>query len=559
MGNSNGSLSDYFHTFRTKPGVQGGFVWEWLEHGIRQKTTDGREWFAYGGDFGDTPNDANFVCDGLVSADRHPHPAMWEHKHLAQPVAIELVAFNPEASAARIRIRNDQDFTTLGWLRGSWELLLDGELARQAKLPVLNLAPGESKEITLATGKLPAGAEAHINVWFVTGKDTLHARSGHEIAWQQLALTKIAAPAAAPAAAATATPAMSAPSRGNGRKSARASTEARVENLLARTSDTTPALLEETDDSLLLIAGGTAARFDRATSTLASLRIRGVEVLARAPLLEINRAATDNDGIKLWTNQDNKALGRWHKLGLLKNPLRHRPASSWKNTFNQSINPDGSITVTLAHDATARDRWADCKHTHRYTLRTDGTLVVDNDIVFSGADMIDLARAGIRLDLVPGYEAIAYFGRGPWENYNDRRASTLVGVYENTVTGEYVDYVMPQEHGHHTDVRWLELAPAATTAVTAGRAGKRAAAKLPALRIEAAPLLEFNATHYTVEDLYAAKHTHELAPRPETILYLDAAHRGLGTQSCGPDTLDRYKLNARRYSLRYTLGAGDQA
>ncbi|MDR1284412.1 MAG: DUF4981 domain-containing protein, partial [Opitutaceae bacterium] len=293
MGNSNGSLSDYFHLFRTKPGVQGGFIWEWLDHGIRQKTTDGRGWFAYGGDFGDTPNDANFVCDGLVSADRHPHPAMWEHKHLAQPVAIELAAFNAKTGATRIRIRNDQDFTTLGWLRGSWELLLDGKLAKQAPLPPLDLAPGESKEIPLALGKLPAGVEAHINIWFVTRKDTLHARRGHEIAWQQLALTGISAAADAPPPP---------PAGASLAKSASASVSASA-----------AVLAEETTDGLRLTAGDTTARFDRATGTLASLRIRGVEVLARAPLVEINRAATDNDGLKLWTGQDNKALGRWRK------------------------------------------------------------------------------------------------------------------------------------------------------------------------------------------------------------------------------------------------------
>jgi beta-galactosidase len=141
---------------------------------------------------------------------------------------------------------------------------------------------------------------------------------------------------------------------------------------------------------------------------------------------------------------------------------------------------------------------------------------------------------------VAGYENLAYFGRGPVENYNDRKAGSLVARYETTVTAEYVDYVMPQEHGHHTDVRWLEFSTARKT-------------KAPALRITAAPLLEFNATHYTAEDLYAARHATDLAPRAETIVYLDAAHRGLGTQSCGPDTLDRYKVNAKRYTFSYTL------
>jgi len=280
--------------------------------------------------------------------------------------------------------------------------------------------------------------------------------------------------------------------------------------------------------------------------------LRGVELLARAPLVELNRAATDNDGLKLWTGQDWKALGRWQKLGLIAAPLRHRPGK-----FEWKANRDGSVTVTLSHAASGRDKWTDCTHTHRYTLHADGRLVADNDIALAtGAGMTDLPRAGVRLDLVAGYENLAYFGRGPVENYCDRKAGSLIARYETTVTDEYVDYVMPQEHGHHTDVRWLELSPA-------GRGGERQRpgstparsrpSLLPSLRITAAPLFEFNASHYAAEDLYAAKHATDLAPRAETIVYLDAAHRGLGTQSCGPDALDRYKLTAKRYSLSYTL------
>ncbi|MFA6960877.1 MAG: glycoside hydrolase family 2 TIM barrel-domain containing protein [Opitutaceae bacterium] len=498
MGNSNGSLSDYFQLFRTKPGVQGGFIWEWLDHGIRQKTADGREFFAYGGDFGDTPNDANFVCDGLVSADRIPHPAMWEFKHLAQPVVVELVKGKP----GRIRIRNDHDFASLARLQGAWELLIDGVSAKTGKLPKLDLAPGASKDITIALGKLPAGTEAHLNVIWTTVADTTFAQRGHETAWSQLTLAQIP----------------------------KAKTQ--TSKNFAK-----PVLAEETVGGIILIAGDTAATFDRATSTLSSLRVCGVELLARAPLVELNRAATDNDGLKLWTGQDGKALGRWQKLGLITKPVDHQPGK-----FAYKANKDGSATVTLSHGASGREKWTDCTHTHRYTLHADGRLVVDNDIVFSGSDLTDLPRAGVRFDLVAGYENLAYFGRGPVENYADRKTGSLIARYKTTVTDEYVDYVMPQEHGHHTDVRWLELSSA--------RKGKT-----PALRITAATLFEFNASHYTAEDLYAAKHATDLAPRAETIVYLDAAHRGLGTQSCGPDTLERYKVNAKRYAFSYTLTA----
>jgi beta-galactosidase len=507
MGNSNGSLSDYFRLFKTRAGIQGGFIWEWLDHGLRKKTADGREFFAYGGDYGDTPNDANFVCDGLVSADRIPHPAMWEFKHLAQPVTVEVGTplRGVRSGSVRLRIRNDHDFTSLARLQGAWELLIDGVSAKTGKLPRLDLAPGASKDVTLALGKLPAGAEAHLNVTWTTVADTTFAKRGHETAWTQLALTLPRAPRLSPLASVN------------------------------------PVLTEETVGGLLLLAGDTAATFDRATSTLSSLRVRGVELLARAPLVELNRAATDNDGIKLWSGQDGKALGRWQKLGLIAKPIQHQPGA-----FSHKANKDGSVTVTLSHAASGRENWKDCTHTHRYTLHADGRLVVDNDIVFGSSDMTDVPRAGVRLDLVAGYENLAYFGRGPVENYADRKTGSLVARYETTVTDEYVDYVMPQEHGHHTDVRWLELSKVGTPL-----RGVRSVA--PALRITAAPLFEFNASHFTAEDLYAAKHPTDLTPRAETIVYLDAAHRGLGTQSCGPDTLDRYKLNAKRYTFTYTL------
>lgn len=524
MGNSNGSLSDYFQLFKSRAGIQGGFIWEWLDHGLRKKTADGREFFAYGGDFGDTPNDANFVCDGMVSADRVPHPAMWEFKHLAQPVSVVRVGpdlVSGRSGRARLRIRNDHDFVSLARLQGAWELLIDGVSAKSGKLPKLDLAPGASKDITLALGQLPAGAEAHLNVTWTTAADTSFAKRGHETAWTQLALTPT--PKVKPVAFAKKSP---------------------------------PVLAEETVGGALLIAGDTAVTFDRATSTLSSLRVRGVELLARAPLVELNRAATDNDGIKLWSGQDGKALGRWQKLGLIAKPLQHQPGK-----FEWKANKDGSATVTLSHAASGRENWKDCTHTHRYTLHADGRLVVDNDIVFSGADVTDLPRAGVRLDLVAGYERLAYFGRGPVENYADRKTGSLVARYETTVTAEYVDYVMPQEHGHHTDVRWLELSAATPKALRASATPvaerrSRFDSARPSLRITAASLLEFNATHFAAEDLYAAKHTTDLAPRAETIVYLDAAHRGLGTASCGPDTLDRYKVNANRYTFSYTLTAG---
>ncbi len=529
MGNSNGSLSDYYHLFKTRAGIQGGFIWEWLDHGLRVKTADGREHFAYGGDFGDTPNDANFVCDGLVSADRIPHPACHEHHRLAQPVAITLVkAGSPRRSgrSVTVRIRNEYDFTALdrAGLRARWLLLADGQDVASGVIPATALkalAPGAHRDVTLALGTLPADArEFHLNVTFTLARATSWADAGHVIAAAQLALP---APAAAKII---------------DHKSL----------IINPPPAPYPVSVTETLGGLLLSAAGVDALFDRATGTLASLRRDGHERLARGPLLQLWRAATDNDGIKLWTGQDGKPLGRWQKLGLHLG-LDHRP-----ERFDVAAPAaDGSVTITLAHAVTTplRANWKDVLHTHRYTLHPDGRLVVVNEIVLA-KDYADLPRIGVRLDLVPGLRQLAYFGRGPFENYSDRKTAADLGLYEGTVAGEYVDYVMPQEHGHHTDVRWIEL----TEACPVGATGRSSSAKreAPALvAIEATGTLEFNATHFTAEDLYAARHTTDLVTRPETILYLDAAHRGIGTASCGPDVLEPYRIPAGRHTFTYTI------
>ena len=165
-----------------------------------------------------------------------------------------------------------------------------------------------------------------------------------------------------------------------------------------------------------------------------------------------------------------------------------------------------------------------------------GALLVENDVRL-GADLRDLPRIGVVLVLQPGLERLEWFGRGPWEDYPDRLASTVVGTFRSTVTDEYVPYILPQEHGRHSDVRRLSL----TDETGFG------------LDVEGVPVIAFTASHFTATDLYEARHTSDLEPRKETVLSLDHAQRGLGTSACGPDTHPRYRLNARRYRFSYVL------
>jgi beta-galactosidase len=212
-------------------------------------------------------------------------------------------------------------------------------------------------------------------------------------------------------------------------------------------------------------------------------------------------------------------LPRWLELGLDRLELELVSAKVESNSVELVHRVKGLVT-----------------HRHRYRLLASGALRVENVVELS-AGVRDVPRIGVRLVLPPGLEQLAWYGRGPWEAYSDRLASTVVGRFESTVADQYVPYILPQEHGHHPDTRWLTLTDSAGFG----------------LEVRGEPTIGFGASHFTAADLSAARHTNELEPRPEVVLSLDHAQRGLGTASCGPDTAERYQLLEPRYSFGYVL------
>jgi beta-galactosidase len=194
---------------------------------------------------------------------------------------------------------------------------------------------------------------------------------------------------------------------------------------------------------------------------------------------------------------------------------------------------DGGIEIVRR--ASGRGRWDDAVHKQRFLLTTAG-LLVENEVRL-GAGLRDLPRIGVVLLLLPELERLEWFGLGPWESYPDRMASATVGRFVSTATDQYVPYILPQEHGHRSNARRLAL----TDAQGFG------------LEVEGRPAIGFSASHFTADDLYTARHTCDLHPRPEVVLSLDHAQRGLGTASCGPDTGQRYRLLEPDYRFSYLL------
>lgn len=491
MGNSNGSLADYWDAFEKYPGLQGGFIWEWIDHGLKQKTADGQDYWAYGGDFGDEPNDLNFVCDGLVWPDRTPHPGIFEFKHLAQPA--KAIGFN--ARSGIVEIKNKQDFATLAGIRAEWELKVGGKRVGRGTLPALRTAPQQVEKIRL---KLPAytagpGEEAFLNFRFTAAAGGAWCKAGHVLGWDQIALPL---------------------------KTGNAAGKPQKSSAQPLTLNQTGGVFTAENDSLRIAASAKTGRIE-------SLSWRGNDLLIAGPQLQIWRAPTDNDGIKGW-REPWRTLSKWREQGLDKLTIKPVFAKAARNR-------DGSVTFFLEHAAACAASAAAVKHHESYTITGDGRILVKNIFIVDKA-VADLPRLGVVCVLKPEFEQLKWFGRGPFENYDDRKRSAMVDLYESTVAAQYVPYVMPQEHGNHTDVRWLSLA--------AGRHG---------LRIEAQGPLEFSASHYTAHDLYAANHTYDLKPRPEVILSLDFRQRGLGTGSCGPGPLERYTIKPGRYAWSYVL------
>lgn len=485
MGNSNGGLADYFAAFERHGALQGGFVWEWIDHGIRRTDERGRDYWAYGGDFGDTPNDANFCADGLVWPDRSPHPALYELKFLAQPVRVELL----DAARERFRIRNLHDFLSLERLRGVWELSVDGGVVASGALAPLRVPPGETVDVGLdLDAALRPTGEPLVTFRFLLRRATDWAPAGHEVAWQQVAL----------------------PSPARRRPRARVSRSP----------------VRDIDEAVVLEAEGIRAIIEGKTGLLTDLSANGRNVLRSGPQLQLWRAPTDNDGLRLLPERASGPLRRWRELGL--DRLERRLAAI-------RLVADGAA-VEIVHRASGRERWEDATHRQIYRLLTSGALLVENEVLV-GPELRDLPRVGVVLLLQPGLERLEWFGRGPWENYPDRMAAAIVGRFRSSVSAQYVPYILPQEHGHRSEVRRLAVSDEAGFGV----------------ELEGRPTFGFSASHFTAGDLYAARHTCDLDPRAEVVLNVDHAQRGLGTASCGPDTSRRHRLLASAYRFAYVL------
>ena len=451
MGNSNGTLAEYWEVIESTRGLQGGFIWEMWDHGPVQTLADGTKRNAYGGDYGEVKHDGNFCCDGMVFPDRTPKPAMHEFKALAAPVVITAV----KAATGQFKVFNKHFFKDLSEYQLQWNITCDGEILDSGVVKLPKVAPRKSANFKVSSKKLAKGTargERFINFSLVCVSSTPWALPMSEVGWSQIAL---------PSQALTAT------------KKAKE---------LGDVVD---------EHGQIVLPYGIVA-----------------------PSVSLWRAPTDNDRI-------GHIAAKWERYGV-------REISRTDCLVQQS---NTSIKVTNTWQTSTGVNF---KHTQLITPVVGGFNVKESVTVPKAFD--DLARVGTLFELDGSLNELVYFGTGAHETYPDRKIGRI-GRYVSTVAAQYIPYVRPQENGGHAAVRWFEV-------VNAQGNGLRFVMGKPA---------QVSVTPNRDADLADSTHDVEVVPCGNTVVHIDTAHRGVGTASCGPDTLDKYLIKTGVHTWEWTV------
>jgi beta-galactosidase len=494
MGNGPGGLWEYQDLFERHPRCQGGFVWEWIDHGLRAHTGDGAEFFAYGGDFGEPIHDGNFVADGLLFPDRTPSPGLAELKKVVEPVRITA---DP---AGGIRVANLHDVRDLSHLAFEWHLEQEGLPVASGPLEVPPLAPGSAATVDLPPLP-PTTAESWLTVRAVLATDHPWAPAGHEVAWGQLPI-----PPTPPEPDRTPDPEPRLTHPVPGQVPRRGS--------VAQAGEGAGRVVHGPRGPHSITLG--PGSFDPATGRL----IRLGEIEVDGPRVDLWRAPTDNDR----GHHGEAVEPLWRRVGL--DRLQHR--------VDEVAVEDGALVVRTRVAPAGTDLGVAA--TYRWSA-VPGGLRLEVGVVPEGEWPCPLPRLGLRMAVPAGLRRVEWFGRGPGEAYADTGRAARVGRFVATVEELQTPYLYPQENGNRAGVRWATL--------TDGDGN--------GIRVEGEPTFELTARPWTSEQLDAARHPTDLRPGDRVWVNLDLAQQGIGSASCGPGVLPAYRLDPAPASFTVRL------
>ena len=502
MGNVLGNFKEYWDEIYSNPRMLGGFIWDWVDQGIYKELPDGRIMVAYGGDFGDKPNLKAFCFNGLLMSDRETTPKYWEVKKVYAPVQL---AVNNE----QLIVTNRNHHIDLSQYRCLWTLTIDGKQKEQGEITLPEVAPGESETITLPAFRSLSDKKAlnrkgnnsnstntlsdcQLKVSIVLKSDALWAKAGHEVTWEQFCLQQ--------------------------------------GELLSADLINKGALQVKEDDKSLSVSGrGFSVQWEKkAVGSITSLMYNGKEILTQnhfpvQPVTQAFRAPTDND----------KSFGNWLAKDWQLHGMDH-PLISLES-FDHEVRADGAVIVRIR--TTNLYKEGNVTTTSVYTISSDGVIDLKTTFLPQGV-LPELPRLGLAFCLAPAYNTFTWYGRGPQDNYPDRKTSAATGLWKGTVAEQYVHYPRPQDSGNKEEVQFLTLTDKRNKGI----------------RVDAVEdVFSASALHYTAQDLHKETHDCNLKPRPEIILSMDAAVLGLGNSSCGPGVLKKYAIEKKEHTLHIRI------
>lgn len=489
MGNSTGNLQDYWDAIEAHPTLIGGCIWDYADQALKKDLPepgpDGKpRWFwAYGGDFGDRPNDGIFCCNGIVQPDRKPNPGLYEVKKVYQYIKAEAV----DLTSGKLRIRNKYNFLPLDIVEGAWSISQDGAVIQEGTLPKLSTPPNTAEEIQIPISQPEAapGAEYWLKVVFTLAEDTSWAAKGHIVAWDQFQLPwKTPEPQ-----------------------------KLAIETLPEVT-------LTEKAGAWIVSGGKFRAAIGKQTGVLESYVLNGTELIAQPLVPNYWRPPIDNDrGNNMMWRQ-----GMWQTAG----PERKVLTVAAKSLGVKAVRV--SAVFELPAGASRQEMV--------YTVYGNGDVLVESRFEPGKGELADLPRFGMQMALPAAFKQVKWYGRGPHENYWDRKTGAAVGEYAASVEELFHHYVRPQECANRCDVRWIALTnPEGMGFLAVGL-----------------PLLSVSAWPYTMQDLEEIDHDYLLEERDRITLNVDYLQQGVGgDDSWGSLTHTEYTLPPKAYHYQFRL------
>lgn len=489
MGNSMGNFKDYWDVFRAHKNFQGGFIWDMIDQSIYKTREDGSRIFAYGGDFGpeDVPSDNNFLNNGMFDPERKPHPHAFEVKNTIQNI---LTSWK-DKDQVTIKVFNEFFFKNLDNVQLNWQLLLDGKPSAKGRIDHLAIDPQNEKEYKLPISlKDIEYQEAFVNISYVLKADEPLLSKGFEIAEEQLHL------------------------KGNWKNN-------------VTLEDITRLKIKKTKNAIIFKSDAAEIQFDVATGFINNYTFKGEAILKDGYQLRPDfwRAPNDNDmGAGFQTK-----LIAWKKAAESPKLVK----------FDYSKTKANKVVVSAVYNLPQ----VASKFLLNYELNSNGEILVNASLeIDSAVNTPMLPRFGMELILPKTFEAISYYGKGPFENYIDRNYSSKVGVYNQTVSEQFYPYIRPQETGNKTDIRWYKLSN-----------------KNIELSIQSDTLLSVTALHYFTEDLddgleKKQSHPEDLNERDATSLKIDYKQMGVGGINSWEEVpMEKYSLKEKQYQYQFKI------